>query len=189
MFTKWEKKWHDNSIEIATKWSKNIEKEPMRLFVESTILSACTVFNCFNEAVLDSPQITSESFDVAKFKKRLKSVKKHELESMLKIYMIDYILYLDDTEDVQKEISKKISYDEWKKEMLSILLLTKEDTDLYLLLDEKKETYIPTISLLEHVLPKDEAKSETLVLLIEELKNEMYVQHNNNLIRFLSEQK
>lgn len=192
MFQKdWEKRWEKYGKELAANihTHKTADNEPLALFLESSVLLTVLLLPSIVAFGSEFP-MKLETFDEKILQKKLSKAKKEAVHATIKLFLMDYFASFLEHPVHQKIIEHTQTSEQIVEKQIQLLLgFTKEDTQRYEEIKEKKETYYPTILLLKKLHFGKDANNQALVEGTELFKEEAYARMDTNFQQLLMPQK
>lgn len=185
---KWEVRWEKYVLDFAKKvGSKNQLTEDQK-WIGDFLQTAIHYTNLFLPPMMtfinDFP-VKIGAWDEESFEKKLSKSKRAEVEKIVQLFLMDYfVLYVDNRHNLNCLNEKYIFPFEFEQEVGKALFFSKLQWDSFSQMRERKDTYYPTILLLEHAYTGKEAKNEGLLEGIEVMKHTVYDQLDKALITF-----
>lgn len=192
MFQKdWEKRWEKYGKELASSIHETVSKDEQWLshFLQSSVLLTNMLVPSIAAFVLEFPMKLG-TIEEKTWTKKLNKAKKADVQKTIKIFLMDYFSsFFEHPVHALLLESHKMAQSELEKKVQQALCFTKEETKLYAEIIQKKETYFPTIVLLQHMHTGKDANNQALVEGVEMFKEEAFNRMDKNFQTFFQEKK
>jgi hypothetical protein len=187
----WEKRWEKYILDYSNKITlinKNKEQEEWLVnFLKSSVVLTSILFPAIITFVKEF-KLKSEKFNGNDLNKKLYKFKRKDVESTIKLFLMDYFATATDNPHILELLAnKKIDKNIFENKVGIILNFDKKEKELYKKIALKKDTFIHGILFFEKINLKTDAKNEALLEGLEMIKGEAYDTIDKTLNKFIQQ--